>query len=98
MVKKMVFMNIESEAKIQNKIYKMGGSSKEDIKDYREILVATGAKLDKCIDNKECYIDIYNDFMSDNVTDFTRKQTRYSHVYQLGSLGKLINESFAWTY
>lgn len=97
-IKNFVEKNIEKEARIQGQVFFRDKASNEDRKEYIELLGEVNKELKECGQDKECYIDVYDDFMSDNVTDRTEKITRYMYMQQYGIIGKLINESFSWTY
>lgn len=56
-------------------------------------------KLDSCKENKECYMNTYNDFMSEWGSSTLRKQTRVSFISnKFGVVGDLFNQNMAIFY
>lgn len=69
--------------------------------EYTELRTATlefAYSLDDCKNNKECYIEKYQSFMNDWVSDKTRVTTRYEHIAKLGFVGQQINRALVDFY
>jgi len=75
-----------------------GTVTKDELDEFNFALKEFGTSMNKCKNDKGCLIGTYNNFMSDNVSDLTRKTTRYKYMRNLGFIGDQINESFSWTY
>ena len=97
-VKDIVERNIENEIEIYNRLYQTNNLSKKDFDAFRQEVIKLAKKLDTCSDSKNCFVDAYHTFMSENVSNVTKKRTKYQEVQKLGALGTIINDSFSWTY
>jgi len=66
--------------------------------ELRNALQELDLGLKKCGNDKECFIEIYEDFMDDWVSSTTKAQTRYLYMDNLGFFGKQINKILSWSY